>query len=355
MTARSRLLDPRVWLGLAVTAFFLWLALRDAPFAEVGRVLARADWPLLLGLSVPSYVWVVYVRARRWAHLTAPLGSVGTGPLFRGVAVGFMVNNVLPLRVGEVARVWYLARETRLDFAPILGTVILERIIDTLTVVLLAAIAVAWWGLGDEGWVGQGALVILLPVLGLAAFLTTLLVAPDRVVGLVTWLLKPLPARAGELAEGLLRRIGDGLAALRSGYHLFWVSVDSLMIWLVGSTLPLLAGLWSLGIDLGDAADTLVASWTLLVAVALGVALPSAPGFFGPYHFAAKVALQRFGVPAETAVAVGTLVHAVFWVTLTGLGLVVLRMRRTSLAELDAATSEPEPPAAGKADPSAGR
>ena len=65
MKARSRLLDPRVWLGLGVTALFLWLALRDAPFAEVRRVMAQANWPLLLGVSVPSYVWVVYVRARR--------------------------------------------------------------------------------------------------------------------------------------------------------------------------------------------------------------------------------------------------------------------------------------------------
>jgi threonine/homoserine/homoserine lactone efflux protein len=67
------------------------------------------------------------------------------------------------------------------------------------------------------------------------------------------------------------------------------------------------------------------------------VALPSAPGFFGIFHAACKIALLRFGVEAETAVAAGTLIHGVMWLTLTGLGLAVLRLRRTSLGEIDQA------------------
>jgi uncharacterized membrane protein YbhN (UPF0104 family) len=74
----------------------------------------------------------------------------------------------------------------------------------------------------------------------------------------------------------------------------------------------------------------------------MAVALPSAPGFFGPYHFACKVALERFGIPPETAVALGTLIHAVFWLSLTTLGLAVLRVRHTPLAAIDAAAVPPE-------------
>ena len=79
------------------------------------------------------------------------------------------------------------------------------------------------------------------------------------------------------------------------------------------------------------------AAWITLAAIGVAVALPSAPGFFGAYHLACKLALASFGVSPETAVALGTLCHAVFWVCLTALGLVVLRVRQTSLVEVDEA------------------
>ena len=83
----------------------------------------------------------------------------------------------------------------------------------------------------------------------------------------------------------------------------------------------------------------LAAGWMTLAAIGIAVAVPSAPGFFGIYHFACRLALQSFGIPSDVAVALGTLFHAVFWVTLTGLGFLVLRSRRTSLGEIDQAAS----------------
>ena len=76
-------------------------------------------------------------------------------------------------------------------------------------------------------------------------------------------------------------------------------------------------------------------------------AAPSAPGFFGIFHYACKLALLRFGVEPELAVAAGTLIHAVMWITLTSLGFAVLRLRRTSLGEIDQAVSQPEAPSSG--------
>ena len=79
----------------------------------------------------------------------------------------------------------------------------------------------------------------------------------------------------------------------------------------------------------------------------MAVAIPSAPGFFGTYHAACKLALEPFGVAPEAAVALGTLLHAVFWVTLTLLGLLVLRSSSTSLGELAPTPASPDNPRAG--------
>jgi uncharacterized protein (TIRG00374 family) len=334
---RSRIRDWRVWFGLGVTALFLWLALRDAPLREVGREIARARWGVLIALSVPSYLLVQYLRALRWRHLTDPIRPLSTGSLFRAVSVGFMANNVFPLRMGEVVGAWYLARETGVSAAAVFGTVILERVIDTLMVVVLAAGVVAAWGAGNDGFFERGALLLLpLAVLPFLA-LGLLRFVPEPFLRMTAFVLRPLPERISSLVLGWLRRFQEGLGALRGGVHLVWILFHSLTIWLVASTIPLLVGFLALGIEFQSLRQAIAAAWASLAAIGIAVAIPSAPGFFGPSHYAARIALQRFGVAPETAIAFGTVIHAVMWVTITGLGLLVLRLRKTSLEEVDQA------------------
>ena len=320
-----------------MTGFFVWWVFRDIDFGQVGAAIARANWVLLLGLSVPSYFLVVYLRALRWRHLTDPIQPIDTASLFRAVSIGFMANNIFPLRMGEVIRAWYLGRETGAPAAALFGTVILERVVDTVTVIALASLVLAFRGAGGEGALATGALLLIPVALAPLIALVCLRLAPGKVIAVAAWVLRPFPARISTYVEGALGRFSEGLGALSGGIHLFWIAFHSLSIWLVASTIPMLAGIWSLGIDLGSAVDTIVIAWITLAATGMAVAIPSAPGFFGTYHAACRLALEPFGVDASTAVALGTLVHGVFWLTLTGMGLAVLRIRRTSLGELDRA------------------
>jgi uncharacterized protein (TIRG00374 family) len=322
-----------------VTAFFLWLVLRDVPFGEVARVIARANWVLLLTLSIPAYVLVIYLRALRWKHLTVPIQPFATGALFRATAVGFMANNVFPLRTGEVIRSLYLSREAGGSRAAIFGTVILERVIDMVTVIGLAFGVLALLGAGHDGLIARSAVLLLPVAIAPSCVLALLEIAPDPTIALATRLTRPFSTRFAEFLEYTLRRFSEGLGALRSGHHLLRVAVYTLLIWLVAATVPLLAAFAAVGVDLGSPFETVSAAWITQAAIGMAVALPSAPGFFGPYHFACKVALERFGIPPETAVALGTVIHAVFWLSLTGLGVAVLRIRRTSFGEIDAAAA----------------
>ncbi len=110
--------------------------------------------------------------------------------------------------------------------------------------------------------------------------------------------------------------------------------MHSALIWLVASTGPIVLGLWAFDVDLGSARDTLVACWILLGAVGVAVAIPSAPGFIGPYQLAFKAVLVRFGVDPATSLAMGVVVWAIFWSVLTLQGLLVLRSSRLSFSEL---------------------
>ena len=341
---RSRVRDYRVWLGIGITAVFIWFVIRDVDFALVVATIREANWLLLVGLSVPSYLAVVQLRAMRWRHLTDPIQPIPIRPLFRATAVGFMANNIFPLRVGEVIRPWYLGREVGAPSAALFGTVILERVIDTIMVIVLAATAIALRGAGGDGVLAQLAIALIPVAIAPLIGLVVLRVAPDLVIGVARWCLRPFPARFGNYLIDVLGRFGDGLGALRGGAHLFWIAFHSIVVWFAASTIPMLAGFWALGIDFGSPFETLVAGWITLAAVGMAVAIPSAPGFFGTYHAACKLALEPFGVTPEVAVALGTLLHGVFWLTLTLLGFAVLRSRDTSWGEFEQAVEASEKP-----------
>jgi hypothetical protein len=315
--------------------------------ALVVATIRQANWFVLLGLSVPSYLAVVQLRAMRWRHLTDPIQPIGIPPLFRATAVGFMANNIFPLRVGEVIRPWYLSREVGASSTALFGTVVLERAIDTIVVIGLAVTAIALRGAGGDEALAKVAIALIPVAVAPLIGLVVLRVAPNRVIGLARWFLRPFPAHLGNRLIDALSRFGDGLGALRGGAHLFWIGFHSIVVWFVASTIPMLAGFWALGINFGSPFETLVAGWFTLAAVGMAVAIPSAPGFFGTYHAACKLALEPFGVTPEVAVALGTLLHGVFWVTLTLLGFAVLRSRHTSWGELEQAAAASGSPSTG--------
>jgi glycosyltransferase 2 family protein len=337
-----RLLAPRVLVSLAVTGVALWFALRDLDFREVGQAIARARLVPLIAISVPAHLLNLLLRALRWRYLTDPVKPIDRSTLFRGQAVGFMGNNVFPLRVGEVLRAWYVARETGAPGAALLGTVILERVIDAVAMLGLVALVL---GLGGAAAAGLEVRTVLMPLLLLALapllFVVVLRVWPDGLISLATRLLGSVlsPATTERLSTSL-RHLADGLRGLRGGTALAWVALHSLLQWFVVSVVPFGATLWSLGIDLGSPERLVLASYALLMWVGAAVAIPSAPGFFGPYHAACWVALAPFGVSKELAIALGTLAHGVFWLTTTTAGLLVLRTRATPLPDLDAIAPE---------------
>lgn len=327
-------LNWRFWFGIAVAALSIWYVARGIPISNVLEAMGHADLWLLFAASVPCYVVATWVRALRWRHLTNPVADIERVPLFHAQAIGFLVNNILPLRIGEFVRSWYLARQQGVSATSILGTVVIERVIDVVSVLLIAAASLTWAGRGGESLIARGTLLLLpaacVPVMGLVA----IRMFPGRILAFARFVARPLPEGIGATLESLLERFAFGLRSLSLGSHLAWILWHTIVIWLLLSTIPLLAGIYAFGLDLGTPSETLMVSWILLAAVGVAVAIPSTPGFFGTYQLAFNSVLERFGVSPAEALALGLLVWFVFWVTLVVLGLLVLRSQRTSLGEL---------------------
>ena len=333
--SRSAWRDPRVWVGLAVTVAAVAFTLRDVSFAEVGAAMAQANpWWLLLVVA-PANVASLWVRGARWHHLAAHVAPVETAAAYRATAIGYLVNNLLPLRIGEVVRAWVLARESGGSVAALFGTVVLERIFDLVTLLVIGL-----WVIGQRVDLGIVSAAAAVPILGIVL----LRLRPEWPLAVASrvghWV---LPERLATGLDRLLREVVNGLAGLGSGpggaRHLAGVVVWSIVHWAIVIPITFYGAIRALPLGLQGTAEELFASFQSMLFVAIAVAIPSAPGFFGVYHAACREALVPLGVSPNLALAMGTLSHVAFWLTLVACGLLALRSRGYGLGQLLAGAS----------------
>lgn len=330
--------------SLALAAVLLWLALRDADLAGVGRALAGGAWGWAVPFVVVGVLSVV-VRAWRWGLLIEALPSRPRADLrltTASVFIGYLVNYAAP-RLGEVARTANVARNSEATFSGVLGTVVAERLLDVVALALaLGAVALAYGGRLASVWEafadGARALAGSVPVGAGWAGLAFLVVV---VAGVVVWLRRRAEGGAGRV-RSLLDAFRDGLASLvRTGRP--WALLGStVLLWacyVVMSDLPLrilgLSGAYGLG--LADAGAVMAVG-------GVGMALP-APGGTGSFHYATVQALTLlFAVAATPAATYAILVHAAGVVLYCAFGVLALVWQGTSLRDVRAEAREAAAP-----------
>lgn len=296
----------------------------------------RASRPAPLILAVVVVTADFLVRAARWRLLLrTPEGApVSWGAVWHATAMGFMANNTLPLRLGEVLRAYAVSRLGRVPLSAAFSSIAVERALDLLTLVALLGVALFRAGLpADTIILGYRLDVVALRagVLCALIFVAALFVVLfPRVAERITRAVIPFP----RLAERVVRLIAGltlGLAVLRSPGRLALAVLGSLVVWLVNA-LSFYIAFAAFGIHVDFAGALLVQSL-----LAFGVAAPSSPGYFGIFEIVVAAALALFGVPKDLSVAYGITYHITTFIPITLLGLYSLV--RTGLHVKDATTA----------------
>jgi glycosyltransferase 2 family protein len=284
-------------------------------------VLRRTHWGWVLTAAalVPVGLWV---RAARWRYLFPP-GSNPPG-LLAGVLIGYMVNNVLPLRAGEVVRIYVVARRWGHGFWTVLATLVVERVLDGLVIVLVLAVLVLL--IPVPTFLQWGALMVFAVDVVAIGVLVMLAAAPDTTRAILVALTRRWPGLQGK-ALRIFARFGQGLEGIRTPAHVLPLLAWSVAVWLV----PVLIS-WLLFHAL-DLELPWVAAWALLAFVGLGISIPSAPGYVGVFHVAVVWALRPFDVPQAEAVAYALVLHAVHFIPITVVGWIALVREQVSLTE----------------------
>ncbi len=334
--------DWRAVLGIVISALLIWWVLRGVDLAEVWAEVRHARWGLLLG-AVAVATSGFAVRALRWKLLLHPIRA-GTGfrTRFAAVNIGFAANNLLPARVGEFARAWAISRLEPVSVSGAIGSLVVERFLDGIAVFSLMLLALLHPSFPREATVGGQPIGHLLTtitvVLGLILlFLLLLLLLPSLVLKLAEGLARLLPSGLGRLLVDGLHSFIEGLASLRNPKLLAGALAWSLGFWAWNAVSFWLA-FHAFGIDQGYATALFVQG-----VIAIGVAIPSAPGFFGTFHAAAVVGLHEvYGVGSGATLAFAFGYHLGGFIPVTLMGIWYAGQIGLSLSDLGEAETRVE-------------
>ncbi len=319
-------------LGLLITAALLYWVLRGTSLSDIAEHLRTArKGPLALAVALATFGFVI--RTARWRSLlrTADGGPVPWSVLWHATAMGFMANNTLPFRLGELLRAYAASRLGRVPMTAAFSSIAVERALDGLTLLAMLGVALFGAGLPANTLIGnnrldalaQKAAIVCAVIFAGALFVVLFPMTTERLMRVLVPF-KGLADRLVRLVEGL--RLGFG--ALRSPARLAAAVCWSIVHWLIGA-LSFYVAFAAFGIEVGFAGALLVQS-----ILAFGLAAQLTPGYFGQFEVVAAAALALFGVPNDLAVAYALTYHISTFLPIVLLGLVSLS--RTGLHLRDA-------------------
>jgi uncharacterized protein (TIRG00374 family) len=287
------------WLGVAVSAIFLFFALRGLKLDDFWSAVKSAQyWWLLPGLAV--YFIAVWVRAWRWHYLLKPIKSVSVRRMFPITCIGYMGNNIYPARAGEVLRAVILKRKEGVSISASLATIIVERIFDAVVMlgfVFLNLPELARVASADSGFVGN---IQQFALIGTGLFIGALVIFilaamfPRVTIRVGQWFIDHLlPGGVREKATGIMHKFLDGLASLRSPVNVLMVFLTSALIWILET----------------------VKYWFVMATT-----IPAAPGYIGTWEAVTKAVLVAYKVPGAEALGYAVVLHVALWLPITLLG-----------------------------------
>ncbi len=308
------------WLGLVISAVFLYLAFREIDYSKLWGTLRETRWWWLLpGLGV--YFTGVLVRTWRWQYLLKPLKRVSIATLFPIINIGYMGNNVFPLRMGEVLRSVVLKRREDVAISGSLATIVVERIFDAVVVVGFVLINLGQLtGLPGAGDFTQlGSLAIWAVAIFLVGLMVFILVAmfPKPTLRLIHGIInRIMPERWRESVSDIADRFLEGLMSLRSPKDALMIFLTSILIWILETGLY-----WCVdqALDLGLNFGQLM---LLNGVVNLVLLIPAAPGGLGTFDAAGRAVLEAFAIPAEPALGYTLVLRIALWVPITVVGVI---------------------------------
>ncbi|HNR11838.1 MAG TPA: lysylphosphatidylglycerol synthase transmembrane domain-containing protein [Thermodesulfobacteriota bacterium] len=315
----------RSLLGIAVSALLLLYVIRDVSIDQLAVSLVQANYYYIIP-ALPLTLVFYWLRAVRWHYLLKPIKPVPHSQLFSITIIGFMVNNVLPVRIGELVRAYLLGTRENLSKSLSLATIVIERILDGLAILSFLVPIILFFSF--PLWLERVGIILLASYAVLIGFLVFLNSYRTSVVMVLQRIVSPLSLTMSHRIGMIVHSFCEGLKLFQSPSQLFWVFFYSYSIWIIA------AGVIMLFLYSFHFSFPVHAPFLLLVIMALGAAIPSSPGFVGTLQFFCVTGLAFFGIPRSESLGFSIVYHACQYIPVTLLGFFFLSRSRLRLKEI---------------------
>jgi uncharacterized protein (TIRG00374 family) len=328
--------------GFIFMAVMFFLLLRNIDWQKLFNAFTQFHiiWILpALGIYLIGYI----IRGFRWVVLLSPVKKCNFNSLFPILIIGFMANNLLPARAGEFVRAYLNGTKEKISRSASLATIVLERIFDGLTMLILLWASLTFGNLPiQEDKLDariQMAIHACPYVFGIAFFiLFILLLMRAKAIIVISFFTSLLPVRIRKPLDKIAQTFIDGLKILQNAKESILVLIASLAAWTCEFT-----SYYFLAIGMGIAPSPLT-FWSaalLMAVVNIAILVPNAPGGFGLFEFVGVILLAPFGISKELALSFLLLVHIpIVWLPINLMGLYYMGREHLSLQKLGKSRQE---------------
>lgn len=325
-------------IGILISGALIWMLFRNINFGQLVLALKEANYLWLIP-NVLLIMFTMYQRAYRWRFMLAPIKHVKFPTLIAATCVGFMANNVLPLRLGEFVRAYSLSRQdNEVSKSASLATIFVERMVFDLVALLIIFGAVVTYSVGlrdhiDATMIAGTKLAIIIALGGLLSMIVLALKA-NQISDFLSRYLFFLPQKANDFIKSVIIKFSEGLQFLRSVKTVISISLQTLLIWvLMGISNYFVFKAFGFDIPID-------ASFVLLVVVSVLILAPSTPGFLGVYHAGVVISLKVYDIGDVDARACALVLHAAQYLVVTLMGFYFLKKEHLSLKALEEDAAE---------------
>jgi hypothetical protein len=308
-----------------ISIVLIYLSVRDINLQDVCQAMANIHW-LYVALFFFIILFMQWLRSYRWGAILQPMEKIDQVSLFSVTSVGFMAIAAIPARIGELARPYLISRRSRIKMSSALGTVLVERVLDAFSVLLIAMAVLFFTDLPP--FMIQSGIIFFLLALLMLCFIVFLILRREKALRLINIILGHLPGKLANKVDELIHHFIDGLKIFVNINSLFYLFFLSMIIWLVD-----VAAIYTLFLAFGFHLP-LMASFVLMIFLIVGIAIPTAPGYIGTWHLACVLALNLFGLPKAEALSFAIVYHFLSMIIVVVLGFAFLPFNKFSISEM---------------------
>ena len=318
-------MNKKILLGIGLGIVLIYFSVRGIDFNETLTDLKKVHLGYA-GLSLFFIILMQALRSYRWGVILEPMEKISQFTLFAVTSVGFLAIAAIPARIGELARPYLIAKRSSIKMSSALGTIIVERVLDSLAVL---TITVAVFILQDlPSWMFKSGILFFSVTMLVIACMIGLIWRRERAVKIIDRILRWLPGKLAQKVNHVIHHFIDGFQVITDVNSLLYLLLLSAVVWLVD-----VAAIYTLLLAFGFNLP-LLAAFVVMVILIAGIAIPTAPGFIGNWHYACILGLSLFGIAKPEGFSFALVYHFLSMIVVIILGAIFLPFNKLSISDM---------------------